>query len=660
MSLLIDPRDVQDDTIHGFNHGGWLSNYDFEHDQDRLEAANKATDLFEEKTGLNFLAGWHELIAMYRSIRQTDMVKLVVIDLDDTLWRGVVAELDPDALPTAEGWPTGFWEALAFLKRRGILLAIISKNEESRVRAVWDRILGRQVRLDDFAIHRINWRPKAENMAEILAHVNLLPRNVVYIDDNPAERAAIKAVFPDIRVLGGTPLTWRRILLWSPETQVPAITAESAARTEMVRAQVTREEHRQTLPREAFLASLDVRMQLFEVSDVGHPRFGRVLELINKTNQFNTTGRRWTREECGAAFAAGTTCYAFEVADLYTEYGLVGVLLVDAEGIRQFVMSCRILGLEAEIAAVARIVDMVRTRGGATVFAAMVETDRNLPCRDLYARCGFTAADGGWQRAVDPPLPVPAHITLTDPTSSSLSAAGPRDPAQPVQRGRNELEYRAASHPTSEATLMIDDRVEAAAPWTRVDFSEGGNSAAFRGQGWSGQEQRFVWTIGNESELIFEPAPQQQPLLAKLSVGPFIAPPALAVQRLTVLANDHEIGSFELAKAETLECAIPAAAVADQERLRLAFRHPDAASPAETKPDNTDARQLAVAFFSVELLPMTAAAEPVAEAPEHVEPEPVPVAAAAPPPASSAATKPAVKPSSGGVWGALFSWAGSR
>jgi predicted enzyme involved in methoxymalonyl-ACP biosynthesis len=138
-----------------------------------------------------------------------------------------------------------------------------------------------------------------------------------------------------------------------------------------------------------------------------------VFELLNKTNQFNTTGKRWTREECVAAFGAGVAFYAFEVADHYTEYGLVGVLIVDAAGIRQFVMSCRIMGLEAEMAAVAQIGAQLRASGATAMFAAMIETERNQPCRNLYSRCGFEAVEGGWQRALEPWFAVPAHIALT-------------------------------------------------------------------------------------------------------------------------------------------------------------------------------------------------------------------------------------------------------
>ena len=406
-------RFFQEDVQAQFNHGGMISDFDSTYDHNRLEPAGKSKDFYEEKLDVIFRASWHELVGYFRTIRQVDPVKMVVIDLDDTLWRGVVAELDPDALLTAEGWPRGLWEALSILKRRGIILAIVSKNDESRVVQLWDRILGKQLRLEDFSIRRINWRPKTENMMDILAQVNLLAESVVYVDDNPTERAAIAAAFPTLRVIGGTPLTWRRLLLWSSETQVAAISEESAVRTEMVRAQVEREQQRASLSRDEFLATLDVRIALFKIDGLSHPRFGRALELLNKTNQFNTTGRRWTSEDCRSAFEDETRFHAFEVSDRFTDYGLVGLLIVREARIEQFVMSCRVLGLGVEAAALAHILEMLCAAGAASVFAAMVETERNLPCRDVYRSCGFAPAEGGWRRPNKPPLPRPAHVTLS-------------------------------------------------------------------------------------------------------------------------------------------------------------------------------------------------------------------------------------------------------
>ena len=219
----------QDDVICISNHQGMLSDYDFKHDQDRLELAVRASTVYERRVELVYELGWTELLAMYRTVRQLDMVKLVVVDIDDTLWRGVAAERTEHSSETLEGWPIGFVEALGHLKRRGVLLALMSKNEERLIRPIWQRLFEGRLSLDDFVARKINWRPKAENFEEILQETNLLPRSAVYIDDNPVERASIGASFPGVRTFGPNPLVWRRIFLWSAETQVSAITKESAS-----------------------------------------------------------------------------------------------------------------------------------------------------------------------------------------------------------------------------------------------------------------------------------------------------------------------------------------------------------------------------------------------------------------------------------------------
>jgi len=405
---------ILEDNIAAFNHGSILGDANDPHDQGRIETPLTMPLVFRSKTLDFFDACWREMEAIYCTVRQQDSVKMVVIDLDDTLWRGVIADTDLGDMPTTEGWPLGFWEALLVLKRRGILLGIISKNEESRVLEAWPAILGNEsLKLDDFAAYRINWAPKSQNMAEILEAVNLLPGNILYIDDNPVQRAEIQAAFPGIRVLGGTPALWRHILLWSPETQNAVITEESAARTEMIQAQIARDGERKTRTPEEFLASLNLRMAVFRIADLDHPRFARALELINKTNQFNTTGKRWTQEELGAAFASGTELMAFTLADRFTDYGLVGVLIISGSGIEQFVMSCRIMGLEAELAAVVQAISILRQVGADRIIAAMTPTERNLPCRDVYRRIGFEPVEGGWAYDSAAPLAAPAHIAVT-------------------------------------------------------------------------------------------------------------------------------------------------------------------------------------------------------------------------------------------------------
>ena len=409
-------RYFQDDVLWQLNHGAALSNEDFARDQERLEPVVRPQEFYPVRLHDIAVYLWMELVAMYRTVRQMDLVKLVVMDIDDTLWRGVAAEksdLSDSVIEDAiRGWPLGLADALGYLKRRGVLLSICSRNDEKRITAIWSRIMGNHLSLEDFASRKINWRTKAENFEEILSEMNLLPRNVLFIDDNPVERESIKAAFPGVRVLGPNPYVWRRILLWSSETQVASITAESAARTDMVQAQIERESQRKQMSRDEFLASLSLELKLFELNGVGHAGFPRALELINKTNQFNTSGKRWSKQECMAAFAEGTRFYAFEVKDRFTVYGIVGVLIVQGTDIVQFVMSCRVAGLDVEIAAMAEILRILHKDRHTAVSATLVETELNLLCRDLYQRCGFSNNGGLWRRPLLPALERPAHVKI--------------------------------------------------------------------------------------------------------------------------------------------------------------------------------------------------------------------------------------------------------
>ena len=407
-------RYFQDDVLCQSNHGGALSNAGFARDQERLEPLVEANKIYPTRLYDYLRIMRAEVIAMYRTIRQIDMVKLVIMDIDDTLWRGVAAESAEHSSSAIVGWPLGVVDALGYLKRRGVLLAIVSKNDENRIKEIWQQIIGRHLSLDDFAARRINWNTKVENIQDLLRNMNLLPRNVLFIDDNPVERASVKAAFPDIRVLGPNPYVWRRILLWSAETQVSTVTTESAARSDMMRAQVERETQRQQMSREEFLASLSLEFSMNEINDLSHSGFPRALELINKTNQFNTTGRRWTTQECAKAFDTGTKFHVFNVRDRFTAYGIVGVIVLKGSDIEQFVMSCRVAGLDVESAAIAQVLRLLRESGRDKARAALVETDVNLLCRDVYERCGFERKGKLYERALDPVLESPPHIRVIE------------------------------------------------------------------------------------------------------------------------------------------------------------------------------------------------------------------------------------------------------
>jgi FkbH-like protein len=407
----IGNRHLLDDTVIVSAHASFLTDSFHEEDRKRLIPSRKPTEYYDIKPYDLMLSVWCEAEAMYRTLRQIDQVKMVCVDLDDTLWRGVLAEAaeidDIDPYLANEGWPIGVAEALAVLKRRGVLLCVLSKNTPERARAIFEKVYRANLSLDDFAIQKINWRSKPENMRDALAEANLLPSSVVFLDDNPVERAAMKKAFPEIRVIEAPHYYWRRILLWSAETQTATITPESARRTEMVQAQVKREASRADANPEDFLAGLMLRMDIAFVQPSGK-RFERALELLNKSNQFNTTGRRWTAQEL-AAVANDGFILAVAVSDKFTDYGDTLIAVVRGDRIEQLVMSCRVVGLGVELAAVAAIAQRVLA-AHPRVVARIIETNANILARDLFARCGWTLANGEWSATT--PGEAPPHAAI--------------------------------------------------------------------------------------------------------------------------------------------------------------------------------------------------------------------------------------------------------
>jgi len=412
VSSGIGKKFCQDDMVWSFTHGTTLSDGDHDHDLGRIAPPTSMQHHYPGKWVEFFEAVMHEIFAMVRTLAQRDMVKLVAVDLDDTLWRGVAAE---GTLGILEGWPMGFIETLLLLKRRGVLLAIISKNDEKFIVKNWHDIVQGQIALDDFAAHRINFRSKAENLAELLSAFNLRPQNVVMVDDNPVERAAIESTLPGVRTLGKQLYYLKRVLLWSAETQTRTITAESARKTAMMHAQLERESVRKTLPLEHFLETLQLRVTVSVIAGTADLQMARVLELFNKTNQFNTTGSRYTLPACDQRFAAGYRLFAVKAEDRFTQYGLIGAAWVMDNCIDHLVMSCRALGLGIEDAFLAQLTIAGMSDAGGARLGRLQHTDANLACRELYSRHGFTQLTDEpvlWSRAATPMLMPPAHLTL--------------------------------------------------------------------------------------------------------------------------------------------------------------------------------------------------------------------------------------------------------
>lgn len=416
-----------DDTIYFFTHGVALSldafvDVEAEHSlpaPSRLEGNLHLVQRYESKLDDYYEALYRQVDATYRAVHQIDAVKLVIFDLDNTLWRGLIGEhYEPgSAWPQLHGWPTGIWDAINQLRRRGIVVSLCSKNDEATVRGKWRYAMPLGlVEFEDFLVPKINWLPKAQNIASIIEELSLTPKNVLFVDDNPVERESVLAAIPEIRVIGTDPFAVKRQLLWSPQTQVARLSAESAGREASLQSKVQRDQQRVAMPRGEFLRSLNSEVELTELRGVDDPDFYRVSELVNKTNQFNTVGTRRSIDDYLRHWDEGGRLFAFSVKDRYSDYGLVGVLFVSGSCITQYVMSCRVLGMEIETAALRAVVGKLREADAALPVAGLIwHTDKNTPSRDVFTTAGFLATDNTQVFVSHGPLPasVGAHVGIT-------------------------------------------------------------------------------------------------------------------------------------------------------------------------------------------------------------------------------------------------------
>jgi FkbH-like protein len=341
--------------------------------------------------------------------------KCVILDLDGTLWPGVLAETGTPFSWTPEisgpfsyiGLFFGLHEALKRLKDRGVLLACVSKNDESTVRELWrydehypkDRLLTPE----DFVTWRVNWTDKSENIRSIADELGFALDAFLFIDDNPIERERVRHNLPEVEVWGEELFSLRRRLLSDPRLQTPRVTAESAARTEATRAQLGRQQHRAEAGDDAaFLASLNVQTRIARLSPGA--ALDRVEELFQRTTQFNATGAKFPVGELDALIRRpDAAVFTVHVSDRFGDHGLVGAAVVVQGEITGLALSCRVLGLGVEHQFVQAILESLAP-DHAELSARIHETPRNGPVRNLYGDNGFARDEAGvWRIALRTP-----------------------------------------------------------------------------------------------------------------------------------------------------------------------------------------------------------------------------------------------------------------
>jgi FkbH-like protein len=374
-----------------FDTGNWLHG--------KLEIAPEAAVPFGEMVA--------RVVAAQRGLSK----KCLVFDLDNTLWGGVIGDDGLEGLVLGEGSAAG--EAhLALqryakqLKERGVLIAVCSKNDpviaDSAFRDHPEMLLTRS----DISAFVANWDDKAENLKAIAAQLNIGLDSLVFVDDNQVERARVRQSLPMVAVpeLPKDIAHYVRCLADAGYFEVVAFTSEDRQRTEQYAANTERE---------ALLklsGSMDDFLRGLEMSVVfGHFRAAdlvRVTQLFNKTNQFNTTTRRYTSEEV-AKFAAadeGMTLQ-FRLLDKYGDNGLVSAMILQPDPkqpevleIDNWVMSCRVFGRQLEFEALNITVEQARGRGVKALRATYIQTAKNGVISELYPSLGFSRVSDGMAR----------------------------------------------------------------------------------------------------------------------------------------------------------------------------------------------------------------------------------------------------------------------
>ena len=355
--------------------------------------------------------------------------KCLVLDLDNTLWGGVIGDDGLEGIALNPGDPRGeahraIQAAALELRRRGVVLAVCSKNDDAVARLPFRSHPGMLLKEDDIAVFLANWDDKASNLELIAQRLDIGIDALVLLDDNPAEREQVRQALPQVAVpeLADDPSTFVRNLMLGGYFESIAFTPDDVQRARQYQGNAQRADlQERTRDLGEFLRSLDMRIQFGPFNVQGRKR---IAQLINKTNQFNTTTRRYTEAQV-EAMESSATHYTLQakLVDRFGDNGMICVVICFVQGdewhVDSWLMSCRVLNRKVEEAVCNRIALDARTAGARRLVGIYVPTPRNGMVANLYPRLGFAhvAAPQGEQRwvlALDEREPFDVPLAVVD------------------------------------------------------------------------------------------------------------------------------------------------------------------------------------------------------------------------------------------------------
>lgn len=372
-----------------------------------------------------------DVIARVLAARFGKSAKCLVLDLDNTLWSGVVGDDGLEGIVIGQGSALGeahlsLQHYAKQLSARGIVLAVCSKNDDSVARAVFERNPDMALNLSDISVFCANWDNKADNIRKIAAELNIGLDALVFVDDNPFERELIRRELPEVHVpeLTEDASDYAAIIADGGYFEAIAITAEDLAKTEQYRSNADRRALESTLTDlDSYLSALDMKLKAAPFDEIG---LARIVQLINKTNQFNLTTRRYTEEEVRKLLdQPDVVTRQLRLTDRFGDNGVIGIIIgrLSEDGaldIETWLMSCRVLGRQVEQATLDVVVNAASRMHARSITGTFQASGRNNMVRDHFANLGFTPLfqnddRSRWSLDISHYVAKPTHIVTEIP-----------------------------------------------------------------------------------------------------------------------------------------------------------------------------------------------------------------------------------------------------
>lgn len=347
-------------------------------------------------------SGFHKLLALeirhFIDVEKRTSKKVLLLDLDNTLWRGLAGEhnnepivLSDDGIGLAY---KNFQRILKQMRMQGTILGVVSKNNEADAMDIITNHPHMILRENDFSVMRINWENKNENIIQIANELNVGLDSIVFVDDNPAEQTLVKETLPAVTVpkFPERPeeLTSFMISIYHKFFEKAVITQEDRNKTEQYRTNRERNDLlEKSMDFDSYLGSLE--MKLIRISPEKNKE--RFAQLMNKTNQFNLTTRRFSESEISQIINNNDEeVFLYRVIDKFGDNGIVVAAIVefsDKARITEFTMSCRVMGRNIENAIVEDMENASRARGYDELIGIYKSTEKNKPVENLYTLLGY-------------------------------------------------------------------------------------------------------------------------------------------------------------------------------------------------------------------------------------------------------------------------------